>query len=649
MMLLGISLIPVLLMGITSYISSKRVLNNKLETTSSQTTQEVSRGIDNYFSAMSNTVNIITQDTNVISADNPIYFHFAKSFLENVKETDDNIVGVYVGSEKGVYYTYPENKLEKNIDYKGRDWYKAAMEHQGEIVISKPYTSTTTGKRVVSISKTITDGNIITGVAGMNIDLDNYSSGISKIKVGQSGYIFICDTDGLMISHPNSSMIGKDIVTKLSFWDEALKNKDGFTTYEFEGEEKFGAYYTSEVTGWKVMASLSESELTNDTQIIVLTCIVITIIIGLCAIVLSIRFTEPIGKNIQTLLDGMGKIANGDLTASVTIKSKDEFNQLGVHFNEMAGNISKLINEVSISSNTVLDTAVVLAAMSVETNASVNEVARAVEEVSNGATEQARNAVEGANSISDLADKLNVVEESANIIDQLSDNANNLTSQGLIKVQTLIQTSSETKDSTTKISQLINDMKKSMNQINAISDTINGITEQTNLLALNASIEAARAGEAGRGFAVVADEIRNLAEQSKVSTVQIKGILDEIRHKTELSVEAMEITDENVKEQVEIVGQTQAVFRDIMSAVSNLSEKISEIKENTIDIASKKENIVVQIENISAISEESASATEEVTASTEEISVTMDEVTKHADQLRELSSELQEKVNEFKF
>jgi methyl-accepting chemotaxis protein len=647
-MLILISAIPVTVMGVSSYLKAKEILHSKLETTSKQTIEEISRGIDNYFFAQSHLVSIISADTNVINAKEKEEFDHVKEFFANVQQADDNIADVYFTLDSGIYYTYPE-VMEINRDYKSRDWYKEAMNNPDKIVITKPYTNVGTGKRVVSIAQTIKAGNTIIGVAGMNIDLKIFSDSLSDVQVGSSGYIFTSDGDGNIITHPNPKMIGTDAATLQPNWEKINASKEGFTSYQDNGVSKFGAFYTSDLTGWKIISEMDRTELSSDTRTIINTFIVILIIVLLGSILVAIAFSKPIGKNIKILVGALEKLAKGDLSARVSIRSRDEFNLLGYHFNHMVNNISALIGEVKSSSDQLLDTSRILSGMAGETNISLNEVARAVEEIASGATMQAENSVDAVNRISELSDNLTLVNESTNRINNLSENTNQLTSEGLNKVQALIKTSNETEASTIRIAEIIKQMSKSTERISQISETIDGITSQTNLLSLNATIEAARAGAAGKGFAVVADEIRNLAEQSKKSTIQIKHIIEDITDKTKLTVEAMNKNGAQVKEQVIVVEETQFVFHNIMEAVNYLSKELTQIKDYTTDITTKKDNVLLQIENISAISEEAASATEEVTASTEQITVTMEEVTNHAYELQKLATALNSKVESFRF
>jgi len=81
-----------------------------------------------------------------------------------------------------------------------------------------------------------------------------YSKYIISRMVGEDGYGYAVDSNGIVIYHPESKNIGTDF-SKYEFVDEMIKNKGEFANnkygmaetkvvkYDWEGEDKF-AYYT---------------------------------------------------------------------------------------------------------------------------------------------------------------------------------------------------------------------------------------------------------------------------------------------------------------------------------------------------------------------------------------------------------------------
>ncbi|MDF2613696.1 MAG: methyl-accepting chemotaxis protein [Clostridia bacterium] len=646
--MIALCLIPLVCIGTVNYIQSKSILTKKLEVTSAQTLSEVSRSLDNYFDSVSVQIKMASSNVNFKEIDLvDSRQQFAALYLKDIKESSPDIINAFFATESNKFLLYPEADLGSNFTFKDRQWYTSAMDHEGEIVVSEPYKDTVTGKYVVTISKTLDNDGKIIGVIGIDLSLELVSNLFSNSKVGDTGYVYIFDASGIIIAHPTKELIGTDQPTQLSFFETVKGTEKGFTQYTFNGENKFAVYDTNKMTGWKLMASMNESELNKDLSAIRNIILWTTIIVALAGAFVAVLLSRGIANNIDKLKKAFGSASLGDLTTRVAIKSHDELGQLGNDFNGMLESISELIKSVNLSSETILDASSHIANMSEETTASINEVSKAIEEISHGATSQAHTAQESVIRISDLSLRLNDITESTNKAGQIAEEAQSLSDRGLNMVSILTAKSERTKESSMHVGLIVKDVNANIAKITSISEAISQITNQTNLLALNASIEAARAGEAGKGFAVVAEEIRKLAEQSKVSTEEIKAIIDTVQDKSKTAVDAIKDTESTVKEQDETMSETKEVFNDIISGVKHITSMISEMKTLIGEINISKENVIDQIQDISAVSEQTASATEEVSASSEEVNATMDELTRYAESLQKLSKNLQDGIKKF--
>ncbi|HNS45129.1 MAG TPA: methyl-accepting chemotaxis protein, partial [Alphaproteobacteria bacterium] len=132
-------------------------------------------------------------------------------------------------------------------------------------------------------------------------------------------------------------------------------------------------------------------------------------------------------------------------------------------------------------------------------------------------------------------------------------------------------------------SELLTEKAKAMENIVTL---ISNIANQVNLLSLNATIEAARAGEFGKGFAVVAAEVKNLANQTAVSTQQIaseisgiQSISADVAGSVQSIIDAASSVNHYVSSVASAIEEQSAVTADISNNSQKASSAVTEISE----------------------------------------------------------------------
>ncbi|WLH34357.1 methyl-accepting chemotaxis protein [Pseudomonas sp. FP2196] len=338
-----------------------------------------------------------------------------------------------------------------------------------------------------------------------------------------------------------------------------------------------------------------------------------SLLIGLLSLWLVNRnLVEPIRK----LIDYVTQLSRGKLAERVSSDRQDELGNLAAAANTLRDFLAETFTRLQRSASD-LDSAsgelnAIATTMAGGTNEQFNrtdQVATAMNEMSATAQEVARHAADAA---------------------RAADDADQSAQQGEKVMQSTIHTITQMRGEIANTATVIRRLEADSGRIGKVLEVIRGIAEQTNLLALNAAIEAARAGEAGRGFAVVADEVRNLAQRTAESIIEINQIIQSVQTGAVDAAQAIDSGQSRSDESVEQVTQAGAMLERIthaVEAIRDMNRQIATAAEEQTSVAEDISRNLTEITSIASTNLDSVQRTESASQNLHGLSGQLNEVT----------------------
>jgi methyl-accepting chemotaxis protein len=641
-------------LGIISYYNASKALIHNVEKTFPKIAESSAEYVEARINDTIGSIEVVAASDSIVNTNKTIE---EKLSILAAEASRSHYLSIGIANLEGdVVFT---DGSSANI--KDREYFAKAK--TGVSNVSDPVLSKVSNALVSVYAVPIKNNNTVIGALVVTVDGYFLSEITNGITFGTTGKAFMLSKNGTTIAHSNKDLVlngdndfenvKKDpsLAPLVEIEKKMIAGEKGAGDYTYNKVSKYVGYAPVKGTGWSLAVVMNRDELLAELSDIRTSGLIFSAIFLLAGMALTYLISTNITGGIKYAAKHIEHMSEGDFTVEVSEKylnSRDEIGQISRSVKTMQDSIRKMIGTIIESSNKIDVQSTNLSAVSEEMSASSENVATAIQEVARGTSSQAEELINVNGVLDNFGAELEKMVEDIKIIDQNSRQIDTMAQSSNSDMEVLSESVRNITNTFKDFTERISALGQNVGKINEITKVINEIAEQTNLLALNAAIEAARVGEAGRGFSVVADEVRKLAEQSKISSENINGLILNISNDTEGMIKTTDVMSGELDNQVKVINNAIGSFTNIISSVGEMMPQIDAVSLSADRIKGEKNAILEKVEEASSIAEEVSASSEEISASSEEMSASTQEVASSAQQLTEMTNEMMKQIKQFK-
>lgn len=305
--------------------------------------------------------------------------------------------------------------------------------------------------------------------------------------------------------------------------------------------------------------------------------------------------TRALKGAVDALGEGLKRLSEGDLCATINVSFPPDLERLRTDFNEVATNLKRVMTEISANSNSI--------------HANSRQMRSAADDLARRTEQQAASLEQTSAALSEITETVKGATERAEEASHMVDNAKDYAEKSGAVVADAMAAMGRIEGATDEIGKIIN--------------VIDEIAFQTNLLALNAGVEAARAGDAGKGFAVVAQEVRALAGRAAEAARDIKTLVTRSNDEVRSGVDLVTATGQALHRIGEDVLRINDHVKAIVTSAREQSVGLSEINSAVGQMDQVTQQNAAMVEQTNAASHTLASDAENLSRLVGQFKVTL--------------------------